>query len=106
MDKCLVTLSLSLYSLFVKLDSFINCNWEKSEKFEISPTTITDGKEGYKIRECFLKSFEDGILYWDNFKKEEAKDYNSYSQTLSDMLESRWGYSTLHPGTFSNDWVA
>ena len=33
MDKCLVTLSLCLYSIFVRLDSFINCNWEKSKKF-------------------------------------------------------------------------
>ena len=27
-DKCLVTLSLSLYRLFVRLESFINCNWD------------------------------------------------------------------------------
>ena len=30
MNKCLVTLSLSLYILFVRLYSFINCHWEKS----------------------------------------------------------------------------
>ena len=29
-NKCLVTLSLSLYILFVRLYSFINCHWEKS----------------------------------------------------------------------------
>ena len=78
MDKCLVTLSLCLYSLLVRLDSFINCNWQKSEKFEINPTTIIDGKEGYKTMECFLKSFEEGISYWDKFKKEEVKEYESY----------------------------
>ena len=37
MDKCLVTLSLSLYKLFVRLDSFINSNWEKSNQFEKNP---------------------------------------------------------------------
>ena len=34
MDKCLVTLSLSLYRLFVRLDYFINCNWEISNPFQ------------------------------------------------------------------------
>ena len=33
MDKYVVTLSLSLYRLFVRFDSFINCNWEKSNQF-------------------------------------------------------------------------
>ena len=69
MDKCLVILSLSLYSLFVRLDSLINCNWEKSEEFGINLTTIIDGKEAYKTREFPLKSFEEGISYWNNFKK-------------------------------------
>ena len=34
MNKCLVTLSLSLYRLFVRLDYFINCNWEISNPFQ------------------------------------------------------------------------
>ena len=106
MDKCLVTLSLSLYKLFVRLDSFIDSNWEKSILFEKNPTTIRDGKEGYKTRECFLKSFEEGISYWNNFKIEEAKEYEIHSFTLSNILESTWGYGAMHPGTFPNDWVA
>ena len=104
MDKCLVSLSLCLYSLFIRLYSFINCNWEKSEKFEINPTSVIDFKKGYKTRERFLETFEEGISYWKNLKKkEEAKEYKSYSLTLSDMLESRLGYGALYPGTFPND---
>ena len=37
MDTFLVTLSLSLYRLFVRLGSFINCNWEKSNQFQKNP---------------------------------------------------------------------
>ena len=99
MNKCLVTLSLSLYRLF------INCDWEKTNQFQKNLSTIIDGKEGYKIRECFLKSFEEDISYWNNFKKEEAKECENYSLTLSNILESRWGYGAMHPGTFPNDWV-
>ena len=53
-NKCLVILSLSLYSLCVTLDFYINCNWVKSDQFQTNPSTIIDGKAGYKIRECFL----------------------------------------------------
>ena len=103
MDKCLVTLSLSLYRLFVRLDSYINCNWEKSNQFQKTLSTLIDGNDGYKTRECFLKSFEEGISYWNNFKIEEAKEYENYSFTLSDILESRWSYGAMHPGIFPND---
>ena len=54
MNKCLVTLPLSLYRLFFRLDSFINYNWEKSNKFQKTPSTIIDDKDGYKTRECLL----------------------------------------------------
>ena len=106
MDKCLVALSLSLYKLFVRLDFFMNCNWEKNNQFDKNPSTIIDGKNVYKIREYFLKSFEEGITYWNNFKIEEAKEYEKHSFTLSNILESTWVYSAMHPGTFPNDWVA
>ena len=79
---------------------FINCNWEKSNQFQKNPSTIIDGKDGYKTRECFLKSFEEGISYWNNFKTEVTTEYEHYSFTLSNMLESRWGYGAMHPGTF------
>ena len=58
---------------------------------------------GMKWEEYFLKSFRDSILYWVNFKKEEAKEYESYSLILSNMLESRSGYGALHSETFPND---
>ena len=86
-DTCLVTLSLSFYRLFFRLDCFINCNWEKNDKFQKYQSTIIDGKDGYKTRYCFLKSFEDSISYWNNFKIEEAKEYENYSFTLSNILE-------------------
>ena len=38
--------------------------------------------------------------------KEEAKEYEKYSFTLSNILESRWGHGAMYPGTFPNDWVA
>ena len=85
MDKCLVTLSLSFYKLFVRLDFFINSNWEKNNQFDKNPSTIIDGKNVYKIREYFLKSFEEGITYWNNFKIEEAKEYEIHSFTLSNI---------------------
>ena len=106
MDKCLVTLSLSLYSLFVRLDNFINCNWKRCDSFKINPSTIIDGKVGYNAREKFLTSFVVGKTYWKSFKQEEAKLYEDYSLELSNMLESRWGYGAMHPGTFPNNWVA
>ena len=46
------------------------------------------------------------ISFWNNFKIEEAKEYEKYSFMLSDILESTWGYGAMHPGTFPNDLVA
>ena len=33
-DKCLVNLSIALYTLFIELDKFINIHWTESNAFE------------------------------------------------------------------------
>ena len=32
-----------------------------------------------------------------------SKEYGNYSFTLSNILESQWGYGAMHPGIFPND---
>ena len=105
LDKCLVTLSISLYYLFKQLDIFICSFWVKSDQFKFNPALSITGKSSYEYRERFLKSFKKGQLYWAKFKEEESLLYKKYSLELTNMLESRWGYGALHPGLFPFDWV-
>ena len=104
-DKCLVNLSIALYTLFIDLDKFIDTQWTYNNDFKKSPSKLIHGKEAYKIRELFLLSFDVGKSYWENFKLEELKLYDQYSLELGNIYESNWGYGAMHPGTFPTDWV-
>ena len=104
-DKCLVNLSIALYNLFVNLDKFINKHFTYSVLFDKNPTSLIHGKEACDDRELFLKSFDVGKTYWENFKLEESKLYDEYSLQLGNIFESNWGYGAMHPGTFPTDWV-
>ena len=43
--------------------------------------------------------------YWENFKVEELKLYETYSLQLGTIFESNWGYGTMYPGIFPTNKV-
>ena len=65
-DKCLVNLSIALYTLFIDLDKFITIQWSYRSDSEINPSTLNHGKDNaYKSREKYLLSFDAGKTYWE-----------------------------------------
>ena len=69
-DKCLVNLSIVLYTLFIDLDKFINMHWSYRNDSENAPSILMHDKDNaYKSIEKYLLSFEVGknvreILNW------------------------------------------
>ena len=39
-DKCLVNLSIALYTLFIELDKFVNIHWTESNVFKQNPSIL------------------------------------------------------------------
>ena len=87
-DKCLVNLSIALYTLFVDLDKFINIYWTESNNYEQNPTTLIHAQDNvYTSREKYLHSFDVGKAYWEKFKLEELDLYEKYSLQLGYIFE-------------------
>ena len=88
-DKCLVNLSIALYTLFVDLDKFNNIYWTESHIFERHSSTLIHAKDNaYTSREKYLLSFDIGKKILGKFKLEEVNLYEKYSLQLGNIFES------------------
>lgn len=105
MDECLSELSLELVEYLQKLDSFINEHYTQSNDFPIHPHGISNPKEGLKSREAFCKTIPNGDNRFNSFITEQKQILSKYESTLTDIIETEWGYSAMHPGQFPQHWV-